>query len=153
METLERYVEQVNRWLPPMRRRAAAQRLREDLQEILADADDAEDVRQRLRRFGRPPVVAARYAGCSHVIPGVLAPSYYVVMAVSFLGLFMVNLFLVIPQRLHGTDWLDSFGHAGMAAVAALPLAFSIVTLVFTALGYWIQRHPRSALPGMSNVA
>ena len=109
METLERCVKQVNCWLPPMRRRAAAQRLRDDLQELLADADDAEDVWQRPRRFGRPPAAAARYAGCGHVIPGVLAPSYHVVVAVTFLGLLLVNLALVIPQRVHGTGWLDSF--------------------------------------------
>lgn len=144
MEAIERYLKQVNCWLPPTRRRAVMQRLREDVQEMLAGASDPEDIRQRLRRFGRPPAVAARYAGCSHVIPGILAPSYYVVVVATFAGLLMVNLSLAIPQRVHGRGWLESVGNAGMNALSALPLAFSIVTLVFIALGYWIQRHGRS---------
>ncbi len=140
MDALERYVKQVTCWLPPTQRREVAQRLHEDLLELSEDATDAEDVARRLRQFGRPPAVAARYAECRHVIPGVLAPSYYVVLIVACLGLLMLNITFAIPRWLHGAGWLDGLFAAALKGLSTLPLAFSLVTLVFVGLGYWVQR-------------
>lgn len=147
MNALDQYLKQVGCWLLPSQRPSVLPRVREDLEEILADEVDPASIAQRLREFGRPPVVAARYADYPHVIPGMLAPAYFMVLLVTLVALFLVNLTLVIPRAIHGESWLSNIGQVFATSFTALPWAFTVITIVFSLLGYWAQRrarHPRS---------
>ena len=137
---VEHYLQQVNRWLVPGRRARTLANIREDLEEYLSEHDDASPVAQRLRAFGHPPVVAARYTHARHVIPGMLAPAYLVVLCVSIVGLVLVNIALMIPNAIHGASALKNFAQVFDHTMIALPWTFTVVTVVFALLGYWAQR-------------
>jgi hypothetical protein len=139
---VERYLQQVNRWLVPGRRARTLTHIREDLEEFLSQSDDATPLAQRLRAFGHPPVVAARYADAPHVIPGMLAPAYLVVLCVSIVGLVLVNISLMVPTAINGASFSENLMHVFDRAMRVLPWTFTIVTIVFALMGYWVQRQP-----------
>lgn len=140
MHAIDRYVKQVGCWVLPGRRQAVLRRVREDLEEFLGARDDGLAVEARLRAFGRPPVVAARYSGCSDLIPGMLAPAYVTVLVVTLLGLLLANLTLLIPGAMHGEPWPANVGAVLSNAATAIPWAFTVVTLAFMLLGLAVQR-------------
>lgn len=147
MNAVEQYLKQVGCWILPSQRRDVLQRVREDVEEILGEELDESAIAQRLREFGPPPVVAARYADYPHVIPGMLAPAYFMVMLITLVALFLVNLTLLIPRAIHGESWLGNIGQVFATSFSAFPWAFTVITIVFSLLGYWAQRrarHPRS---------
>lgn len=143
MNMLDRYLREVARWLPWFRRKQQLGRIREDLGELLHDARDDADRRERLARFGRPVVVAARYADYPHVIPGMLAPAYAVVLAVSIAATLLIHASLIIPRGLHGEPWLNNLALLLGAVLRVLPIVFTVITLVFAGLGYVVQRRTR----------
>lgn len=143
MNAIEDYLCQVGRWMPPRRREEVLHRIREDLEEIIGEDRDGADVAQRLRAFGRPPVVAARYADYPHLIPGMLAPAYFVVLLTTVAALLLVNLSLMIPRALHGEAWPNNIAQVFATSFSAVPWAFTVITIVFSLLGYWAQRGAR----------
>lgn len=147
MNAIDRYLRQVGRWILPIRRREVMTRIREDLEEFVGEEGDELLVARKLREFGHPPVVAARYVNYPDVIPGMLAPAYFLVLTVTVATLFLVRLTLLIPGAIRGDAWLDNLAQAFTASFAAVPWAFTVITIVFALLGYWAQRqavHPRS---------
>ena len=143
MNAVDQYLKQVGCWILPSQRPSVLERVREDVEEIIGDERDELAVAQRLRDFGHPPVVAARYADYPHVIPGMLAPAYFMVLAVTLVALFLVNLTLLIPRAIHGETWLSNLGQVFATSFSALPWAFTVITIVFSLLGYWAQRRAR----------
>ena len=140
MHALDQYLRRVAQWVLPGQRNAVLQKVREDLGEIIGDEVDDAVIAQHLRAFGTPQVVAARYADYPHVIPGMLAPTYFIVLVFTLIGVFVVNLMLLIPRAIHGADWWDNVRQVLVIALSAVPWAFMAVTIVFAALGYWVQR-------------
>ena len=145
MNAIDQYLKQVGRWILPGQRQNVLSRIREDLDEMLEDSCDEETSAARLRSFGHPPVVAARYVNYPHVIPGMLAPAYFMVLLVTFVMLLLVNLSLVIPRAIHGEAWLGNIGQVFVTSWSATPWAFTVITVVFSLLGYVVQRRMRSA--------
>ena len=145
MNMVDSYLCEVGRWLPGFKRKAQLTRIREDLSEFLSDARDDADRRKRLAEFGRPVVVAARYADYPHVIPGMLAPSYIVVVLVAIVTALLINASLVIPRGIQGEFWLNNIGLVFSTTLSALPILFTVITLVFAGLGYAVQRRARAA--------
>ena len=145
MNMVDSYLCEVGRWLPGFKRKAQLTRIREDLSEFLSDARDDADRRKRLAEFGRPVVVAARYADYPHVIPGMLAPSYIVVVLVAIVTALLINASLVIPRGIQGEFWLNNIGLVFSTTLRALPILFTVITLVFAGLGYAVQRRARAA--------
>ena len=143
MEIVEQYLNQVARWLPVPNRKKLLRQIREDIDDVLEGAKDEDEVRHHLGRFGKPPVVAARYANHPDVIPGMLAPSYYLVLGASAAIASLVHVTLLIPGYLHGEDWLANLGSVFGRLVATLPVVYTVVTLVFSAVGYAVQRRLR----------
>ncbi|WP_409475595.1 hypothetical protein [Stenotrophomonas sp. Y-13] len=147
MNAVDRYLKHVGCWMLPNQRSRVLQRVREDIEEIIGDECEETKIEQRLRQFGPPPVVAARYADYPHVIPGMLAPAYFMVILITLAALFLVNLTLLIPRAIHGESWLSNLGLVLATSFSAAPWAFTVITIVFALLGYWAQRrahHPRS---------
>lgn len=145
MNMVDSYLCEVGRWLPGFKRKAQLTRIREDLSEFLSDARDDADRRKRLAEFGRPVVVAARYADYPHVIPGMLAPSYIVVLLVAIVTALLINASLVIPRGIQGEFWLNNLGLVFSTTLRVLPILFTVITLVFAGLGYAVQRRARAA--------
>ena len=145
MNAVDRYLKQVGCWILPSQRVSVLQRVREDVEEIIGDGHEEAEIEHRLREFGRPPVVAARYADYPHVIPGMLTPAYLMVLGFTLIALFFVNLTLLIPRAIHGESWLSNLGQVFATSFSAAPWAFTVITIVFSLLGYWAQRraHPR----------
>lgn len=139
MNLIDSYVCEVGRWLPGFKRKQRLARLREDLCELLHDARDDDERRVRLSQFGRPVVVAARYADFPHVIPGMLAPAYILVLLVSTAVMLLVNTSLVIPRSIHGETWLSNLSLVVTTSLHAFTVLFTVITLVFYGLSYAVQ--------------
>lgn len=143
MNVVDQYMKQVGRWILPSQRQEVLDRIREDLEEVIGEEGDEALIAQRLQAFGKPPVVAARYVDYPHVIPGMLAPAYFMVLLFTLAALFLVNLALMIPRAIHGEPWLSNIGQVFATSLSAVPWAFTVITLVFSLLGYWAQRRAR----------
>ena len=147
MNAVDQYLKKVGCWILPNQRQGVLVRVREDVEEFIGEGDDEAVVARRLLEFGQPPVGAARYMDYPHVIPGMLAPAYFMILLITVIVLFLVNLTLVIPRAIHGEAWLSNIGQVVATSFSAIPWAFTVITIVFSLLGYWTQRrarHPRS---------
>jgi hypothetical protein len=144
MNTIDNYLRQVSRWLPVPQRKRILAAVREDIEEVLADTNDVAEAERRIKAFGTPPVVAARYLDFPHIIPGMLVPAYCVVLLFSIASMVLVNATLFIPRQLHGEPLLSNLVIVLSSSVSHLPLVFSVVTVVFTVLGFVVQQRTRT---------
>jgi uncharacterized membrane protein len=71
-----------------------------------------------------------------------LAPAYLVVLFVSIVGLVLVNISLMVPTAINGASFSENLMHVFDRAMRVLPWTFTIVTIVFALMGYWVQRQP-----------
>lgn len=139
MTLIEDYVRRIRFWLPGARGRVAADDVRSTLEELLAARADslgrpltAGEVAGELRAFGRPEVIAARYSAMQPLVSAGLMPAYVRVMAISSVGILLVQLVLVAlaPEA----DVGRTLTSAGGRAVAGLLWGFASITLTFAVL-------------------
>jgi hypothetical protein len=139
MMSIDSYVRRVRFWLPGARGRVAAEEVRSALEEIITARADglgrplrADEVARELRAFGRPQVVATRYASTRPLVDAGLMPSYLRVLGISSVGVILAQLLLLIlaPEA----DIGRTLTAAGGRAATGLLLGFASITLTFAVL-------------------
>lgn len=153
MDTVEVFMKQVRCWLPPLRRDAVIARIREDLEEAIADRREPADVQAALDAFGKPPVVAARYADMPHVIPAMLTSAYIAVLLFAAVVSAAIHVLMTLPRIASGASWTSSLADSLAGALVTLPFVYTGVTLAFTAIGWIVQRSGAGARPGCTQNA
>lgn len=145
MELIERYLHAIRRQLPAGKADDITAELRDDLlsrqeerEAALGRALSADEVRQLIRDFGHPLIVASRYRGHQYLIgPGVY-PFYLTTVRIALLGVAAFMVVAAVVQMLLG-------GQAPIPAILALVanlflwglVALGTVTFVFAML----ERH------------
>jgi len=131
VDLIDRYLRKVAVWLPTRKHRHLLDSIRDDIQEQLADAPSPEEMQAVLRRFGPPPLVAARYLRMHPVIDGMLAPTYYVVLGLSLLVGAIVHASMLIRNAVHEVPVAESIGTVAANALNGWLVTYAVVTLIF----------------------
>lgn len=108
MELIERYLYQVEKYLPKANRKEISNELRSLILEQLDDQsiqlDDEEQIAKVLKDFGEPRKVAASYTKQDGVIARELVPIFYLVLRILFYVLPITLLFVAMIDYFSNND-------------------------------------------------
>ncbi len=149
MDLLERYLQEVGKFLPQQRRADILRELGENLREEMENFSESlgrplNDSEQAdiLKRHGHPLKVAARYGTISPLIGAEIAPFYW--FTLSKTGLIVA----AILAFSRAVTWINSSGqpfHFAWEVLSffhALLVYWAIVTLCFAVAEWWRRREP-----------
>jgi hypothetical protein len=160
MDTLERYLQAVQFWLPRSQQRDIIAELREDLSSQIEDKEsalnrslNAEEVAAIVKQCGHPMVVASRYQPQRQLIGPVLFPVY--VMALKAISLFYLLPWLLVwiclvsfvpsYRAVHGINVasaLDSLWNLVIYLFGAATLGFVVAERVLAEKQYFANWNP-----------
>lgn len=138
------------RALPRGERDDIVAELRESLQSRIEAREQAagrplgdDEMSSLLREFGHPLVVAARYGKGDCLLPAALVPHYKVVLLSTLVFIALLHASLWTVRAVQSGSVPLAIGDSVPGAAMALLAAFTVITLVFMALGKHIGADSR----------
>lgn len=140
MTLIDDYVRQVRFWLPGRCGRVAEQEVRATLEDLVAEREGRlgrpladEEIAAELKAFGRPQVIASRYASARPLVSAALMPAYTRVLGICVVALLIVQLSLAFAAPVPG-DVGATITTAVGRSVTGLLWTFASVTIAFAVL-------------------
>lgn len=142
MERIERYLKRVAAGLPRADRDDIVAELREELLSRVEERERAAgrsladgEIADLLRELGHPLAVAGGFAHPGGLIPGALVPFYRMVLVWATVAIAGVHGALLVSRAVAAGSIGAAVSRSLPGMVVALLAAFTVVTIVFMALG------------------